>query len=194
MDETGGISMIAHYNQYEIEVFDDESYDINSNGNPNRYQYLIRSAKDIYQPSAKHGIRVRENGVECASAIICASGGATGIYDNSFLIKEDLLFICCTDHVYALQIPSLQLIWKCNADWATCFSVHEFDGDLIVYGETTISRITTDGNIKWQFGGADIFVLPDNRAEPFKIEGNEILLNDWEGNHYRLNGDGQQVG
>ncbi|WCT12423.1 hypothetical protein [Mucilaginibacter jinjuensis] len=186
--------MIFHHPQYEIEVINDENYVLNSKDNLNHYQHILHDPADVYQPSAKHGIRVKENGVETSSVIICASGGATGIFENSYLIKNGVIFICCTDHVYALQIPSLDLIWKNNLDWATCFCIYEFGDDLIVHGELVISRVTTDGIIKWQFSGRDIFVTPNNKTVPFKIVGNEIILTDWQDYQYRLNAEGQQLG
>ena len=186
--------MISHYKQYEIEVISDEDYVLNSKDNLNYYQHVIHDPEDVYQPSAKHGIRVKENGIEISSVIICASGGATGIYEHSYLIKDGVIFICCTDNVYALQVPSLNLIWKNSKDWATCFAIYELDGDLIIYGETTISRITADGIIKWKFGGRDIFVTPNDKTVPFKIVENEIILTDWLGYQYRLNAEGQELG
>jgi hypothetical protein len=49
------------------------------------------------------------------------------------------------------------LIWKTQADQATCFEIFKFKDSYVVHGEMEISRIDLNGNIMWQNSGADIF-------------------------------------
>ncbi|OKS89133.1 hypothetical protein [Mucilaginibacter polytrichastri] len=184
--------MITHYQQYEIEVIDDEGYVLNSTDNKNHYQNVIHDPADVYQPSAKHGIRVKEHEVEISSVVIYASGGITRINARSPLIKDDIIFICCTNSVYALQVPSLDLIWKNNLDLATCFCIYEFDGDLLIHGETQISRIAFNGDIKWTFSGRDIFLTLDEKP-PIEFSDNKIILRDFLGYEYHLDADGRLI-
>jgi hypothetical protein len=77
-------------------------------------------------------------------------------------------------------------------DFATCFSIYKYEKDFIVHGEIDISRITINGDIKWQYSGADIFVNLNGELS-FDIVGEEIRLIDFQGNRYTLNGDGETV-
>ncbi|WP_147679255.1 hypothetical protein [Algibacter pacificus] len=143
-----------------------------------------------YQPSSKHGIRITENGIEKCSALLLETGGATGISENSFLIKNDRIYICCSDRIYSLNLTDLSANWRNQYDIATCFGIYEFDEDFIVHGEIQVSRIDKNGETKWSFSARDIFVNPDGKTE-FKIIENRIELIDWEGYKYELNADGK---
>jgi hypothetical protein len=184
--------MVTHYQQYEIEVINDEGYVLNSPGNQNHYQHVIHDPKDVYQPSAKYSISVKETGVELSNVIICASGGSTGIDEHTYIIKHDTLIVCCTNHIYALQIPSLNLLWKQNLDQVCCFSIYEFEGDLLIHGETQVSRITNTGDVKWTFGARDIFVTLDEKP-PIELSDNKIILRDFLGYEYHLDADGKLI-
>ncbi len=58
----------------------------------------------------------------------------------------------------SLGIPMLELDWATKTDWATCFGVYhsEKHGCLISHGELQVARISDDGQIVWEAGGADI--------------------------------------
>ena len=144
----------------------------------------------VYQPSSKHGIRIIENEIEKCSALLLESGGATGIYENSFLIKNDRIYICCSDQIYSLNLADLSANWRNQYDIATCFGIYEFEEDFIVHGESQVSRIDKNGKTKWNFSARDIFVNPDGKTE-FKIVKDRIELVDWEGYKYELNADGK---
>ena len=143
-----------------------------------------------YQPSSKHGIRITENGIEKCSALLLESGGATGISENSFLIKNDRIYICCSDQIYSLNLADLSANWRNQYDVATCFGIYEFEEDFIVQGEIQVSRIGENGENKWNFSTKDIFVNPDGKRE-FKIIEKRIELIDWKGYKYELNAEGK---
>ena len=55
-----------------------------------------------------------------------------------------------------------------------------------------ISRIDINGNIKWQFSGADIFVSTDGRPE-FEINSDHIYLKDFNNTEYKIDFDGKLI-
>ena len=55
----------------------------------------------------------------------------------------------------------MNLKWNTQADEVTCFQIYVLQEDYIIHGELEISRIDKNGNIKWQYSGADIFVTSD---------------------------------
>ena len=96
--------------------------------------------------------------------------------------------LCCT--LFCLSIPTLELLWRCQGDEATCFEVFSYKDSYIVHGEVQISRIDRDGNIKWQRSGADIFTTPEG-LDTFIINHDYILATDWEYRRYKFNFDGE---
>ena len=183
------------YKDYTIDIIDDVNYTLNSVDNVVSYdvEYFdgMLNSDRVY-PTSKHGIRVIKDGEELASAIICEIGGTTTIHNNSVIVSNDSILICCSDKVYSLSIPNLELNWKKRFDLATCFGIHPFLSDFIIHGELQIIRIDKEGNEKWNFGARDIFVTPDGK-ESIELLTNKIKLRDWEGYEYLLNEDGQEV-
>ncbi|QHT68926.1 hypothetical protein GXP67_20860 [Rhodocytophaga rosea] len=187
--------MRVDFKDYIIELCNDSGYALDSTDNSVNYQFQYFDGLELEDrviPTSKHSISVSKNGTEISSAIIAEIGGATTIHDNSFLIKNDSIFICYCNRVYSLSFPFLLKNWSKELDWATCFEVYAFEDDLIVHGETQITRVDEKGNIKWQFDGRDIFVAPDGHST-FSIANQEIIVSDWEGYYYRLNGEGKLI-
>ena len=67
---------------------------------------------------------VSTEGSVISSCILTAVGGATGIHDHSALICGDSCIIAVGPFMCSLHIPSLDLEWKAEVDWATCFGVY----------------------------------------------------------------------
>ncbi len=121
----------------------------------------------------------------------CASG-ATGIHGNSQIIQKDKLTICCSNTVFCLSLPNLNLIWKTQADQATCFGIFKLQDSFIVHGELEISKLDLNGNILWQNCGADIFTSL-NGLDTFEIRDSFIQVRDWENRIYKFDFDGKGI-
>ena len=119
--------------------------------------------------------------------LIGATGGGTTVHKNSFITEKDRLVICCSDTLFCLQIPDLSLLWKTKADDATCFQIFKYQSDYIIHGELEITRLSYNGDILWQQGGADIF------TEEFKITDNYIYATDFEYRKYTFDFDGNNI-
>lgn len=139
--------------------------------------------------SAAHGISVRLQGVEIASAILFGYGGATTIHERSFIISNDIFLLSCGDSVYSLHLPYLDIRWHKKMDSATCLGIYQFKDDFIMHGELDITRFDKNGFVKWIFSGNDIFVSL-NSNNNFTIEGENIIVKDFDDNVYVLNADG----
>jgi hypothetical protein len=187
--------MRVSFKEYTIDIIDDSNYTLNSADNVAFYdiEYFdgMTNTDRVY-PTSKHGIRVSNDEGELASAIICEIGGATTIHDNSVVITNDSILICCSDKIYSLSIPDLKLNWKKRFDAATCFAIHPFNGDFVIHGELQITRIDKDGNEKWKFIARDIWVTPEGN-DALELKDNKIKLKDWEGYEYELNPDGKEL-
>jgi hypothetical protein len=178
------------YNELTIEVRDEPTYKVGSTDNNFNYSKHFFGNDGETFPTSKHGIKVFSDEHEINSCIIIGSGGATGVHENSSIINNDQIVICCCDTVFCLTIPELDLKWKTQADQATCFQVFKKENDYIVHGELQVTKLNNDGLKLWEFGGADIFVSIDGEEE-FKLEDDGILLMDFEKTKYKIDYEGK---
>ena len=172
------------YLDLKIEIYDDPTYKVDSADNKFNYSkhYFGDGAQDY--PTSKHAIKIFRNEEEINNCIIIGSGGSTEVNKNSSLLDNDQLVLCCCDTIFCLSLPDLNLKWKTQADQATCFQIMKLQDDYIVHGELHITRLDKDGKIKWQFGGADIFVSIEGEEE-FKLEKGHIMLSDFCNTKYK---------
>ncbi len=181
--------MTTRFKEFTVDIIDDPTFKPGSADNSFKYDTVYYDNTE-FQPTSKHGIKITKDGQNITSAIICETGGATGIHDNSFVLTDNNFLICCCDTVYSFKLPGLTLNWKKELDPATCFSIYPFKDDFIVHGELEIKRIDMDGYIKWNFSAKDIFVTQDG-SEAMKLFGDKIEVTDWDGDTYILNEEGQ---
>ena len=185
------VSRYTHKNLI-VEVIDEPTYKYGSADNNFSYSRHYFSNKAEAYPTSKHGIKVYCDNQIIYNSIVIGSGGATGISQNSSLIDNDQLLVCCSDTIFCLTLPELGLKWKTCADQATCFQVFKQQDFYIVHGELQVTRLDKNGQIVWAFGGADIFVSIDNE-EVFKVENDGILLADFGKTIYKLDFNGKLI-
>lgn len=183
--------MKVDYKNFEVEVIDDKNHTLNSTKNLRQYK-TVYCEESQFVSNSKHGIIIKENGIEISSIIIYESGGGTTIIDDSFIIEDDKIWIRICNKIYCFSIPTLDLIWHKEFDFATNFSFHKLKEDFIIYGEVEIFRITKNGEILWRFSGRDIWVNLEGK-NPFSIESDKIRLFDFESNEYIIDFDGKEL-
>lgn len=180
------------YKDLIIEVLDEPTFKYGSTDNSFNYSKHYFGTGAIEYPTSKHGIKIYQDDQIIDNCLIIGSGGATSIHKNSSLLDNDQLLVCCSETIFCLTLPDLELKWKTQADQATCFQIFKQQGDYIVHGELQVAKLDKDGKIKWEFGGADIFVSIDNEEE-FKIENDGILLTDFAKTKYKIDFDGKLI-
>jgi hypothetical protein len=175
---------------YTIDIFEDHVY--SPNDSVHKYNHTYLDPTDIYRPTTV-GIEIfiGENLVN--AAVIGATGGATGIYNTSFVYEMDRIAICCADAIFCLSIPGLSLLWKTKADTASCFEIFKYKTDYIVHGEIEITRLANDGSILWQQRGRDIFTRLNSEKGDFAITEDYILATDWDNRKYKFDFDGNVI-
>jgi hypothetical protein len=175
-------------NQYTITVKDATSKDLD---NLSGYNALYLN-DDGYKPNSMQAIELHSDEVLLKSILLGATGGGTGVYDNTALIDNDRVVTCCTDTVFCLSVTGLDLLWSTKADIATCFAVYRYQQDYIVHGELEISRLDREGNIIWQVGGADAFVTLEGNSDIVLYE-DRIIAMDFEYSKYVFDYDGHTI-
>lgn len=180
------------HNDLVIEAFDDLVF-FQTAGDRVKYDKIYRSSNaGVYVPTSQHGIIVSHNGQKLVSAILLATGGATSVSDDSVIIDNDRLVARCCNTIFCLSLPELDLQWMTEADWATCFSIHQYQDTYITHGELSISRIDRKGEILWSYRGSDIFVCL-YEGTPFEMHPNHITLTDFNGSKYKIDYDGNSL-
>lgn len=147
---------------------------------------------DGYKPTSMQAVHLHCDGVPLKSILLGATGGGTGVYDNTALLDNDRLVTCCSDTVFCLSATGLDLLWKTKADTATCFAVYQYQHDYIVHGELEISRLDREGSIVWQQSGADIFVTLEGNSDIILYEDNIVAM-DFEHSKYVFDYDGKTI-
>ena len=181
------IMLQFHYKDLTIEVFKDPEHSQGSADNVNSYK--------LYTESEDHsgnqvGIKIFKDGNEINSCLVSKPGGVSWVGDTSVLLDDDHLLICCSEYLFCLSVPSLEVKWKTEVDIADCKQVFKLENDYVTHGEISISRIGKDGTIKWQTGGRDIFVSLDGEEE-FQLMDDHIILTDFVGNIYKVDFNGE---
>lgn len=181
-----------NFDEYRIELSDESDYSPNSTDNSFLFEKIfIDEESDIYH-STKHGLKIYKDEKLLGSALVCAVGGATGIHENSAVIIEKDILICCADSIFSLSLPNLNLNWMKKVDDATCFRILNTKHGIFVHGELYASKIDKEGNIIWSVGFADILVTPDGKDE-FIFHDNFIEIQDWNHTKYKLDFDGNFI-
>jgi len=182
---------IDHKN-FEVELFDDLNDDLDLIIKSKNNEIDFGSKKEEPAYISRHYIVVKESGIEISNIIIYESNSASGIYEDTYAIADDVVIIISGNEIYCLEIPSLILIWHKEFDRAVNFAIYKLEEDFIIYGEIGIFRITKDGEIVWSFWGRDIWVNLEGK-NPFSIENDKIRLFDFESNEYVLDFNGNLI-
>lgn len=177
--------------KYQVEIITESDYNPDSKDNMANYEKEYLTDSDYNLPT-KFGIKLLESGIQLNTAIIGAEGGASGLHETSQIIENNRVLICCSDTVFCLDIPTLNLNWKTKTDEFTSFEIYKIDNGYIIHGELEITRIDNNGKIIWKNGGTDIFVTQDG-TDDFRIKDNYIRVTDWENRIYKWDYNGCEI-
>lgn len=165
---------------YRLTLINEDCYKPRSVDNIRTYsnEYVLGDGR----PSSTHGVWCQQGEKILGSAVLLAGGGASGVHEHSMLALDSRVFVAVGDQVASLDLPALGLRWNVRADEATVFGLHATPDReaLIVHGELQVSRLTSDGDIVWSAGGADIF------TGELRVEGDRISVHDFEGQEYHF--------
>lgn len=177
--------------QYRIEFYDETDYYAKIDDNVNVYQRTYFQESEYVLPSIV-GIMLFQEDICKASCLIGGAGGATIVHSTSMVLNNKQLTICCSDSVFSLALPKLDLEWKTQADSVTCLGIYPLDGDYVVHGELEITRLSKNGETIWQVGGRDIWTTHEG-IDDFGIHDDYILATDWNHNRYKIDFNGKII-
>tara|TARA_B100001146_G_scaffold224965_1_gene245329 strand:+ start:63709 stop:64308 length:600 start_codon:yes stop_codon:yes gene_type:complete len=183
-------SEILLLEKYKVKLYEENDYQISSLDNWYTYSNIFLSTNE-FRPTSLIGLKVYDNDDKLISdCLIGAKAGATGINLDSTLISYGRILVCCSNAIFKLSLPGLNLEWYRIADPATCFGIYNLNEDYLVHGELELTRLDKDGKIVWKQSGRDIWTTPEAH-DYFAIYEDYILATDWEYNRYKFDYDGQ---
>lgn len=114
--------------------------------------------------------------------------------DNSQSVKllDNELIISLGFTFASFDLNMMRLNWKIRPDMSEIFEFYDLEDDFLLRGELQIHRIDRNGNIKWSYGGRDIWVNPDGKEE-VTIHKDKIELIDFESNRYLIDYNGKTI-
>lgn len=183
--------MKIDYKNFEIELLHDYN-NLNSIIKSKNNQIYFESEKENEVYKSRHYIVVKELGIEISNITIYQTNNISGIFEDTFIIEDDKIWVISDNTIYCVEIPSSKLIWQKEFDLVTNYSIHKLKNTFIVRGELLIFRISKEGEITWSFGGRDIWFNPEGYNE-LTIEENAIRLFDFDSNEYVIDFDGNQI-
>lgn len=182
--------MILSNENYEIEITKDNQYNLISTDNKfyNHVFQMEEFTRDDY--ISTFSVSVRSLVVNYKIAII---GRAYGSVENCAVLEGDRLVILIDDYMVFLDLPTKKLELKIKLiDFGTGIEIYAFDNGYIVNGEVDIIKVDKLGNKVWEFSGRDIWVRPNGESS-INIQGDRILLVDFEGYQYYLDKWGKEI-
>ncbi len=145
------------------------------------------------------GIRIFQENIEINSVLISGISGGTWLSKetendkgHSVKLKSDNLFLSLGSRLVSIKIPTLTINWKLEPDLAEIFEFYNLENDILVRGELQIHRISLNGEIKWSFGGSDIWVNIDGKPE-VTILNDKIKLIDFNHDEYVIDFYGNSI-
>ncbi|GLB29457.1 hypothetical protein LAD12857_13800 [Lacrimispora amygdalina] len=125
---------------------------------------------------------------------IMALIGGLYCYDSDCAILEgDILTVLQNNMITQIDFSSNRLVLHKVLDTFGCnFGIYRKSNYYIIYGEIEITRLNEQFEKVWAFSGGDIFVSQNERC-PFELEDDKIKLNDWNGNYYEIDLNGNLI-
>jgi outer membrane protein assembly factor BamB len=169
-------------NDYEVEIFP-EPGDV-------QFDHSYINADYWTSPIL---VRVYKDEDILKAVLIGSCGGGTSVHETSFIVEPDRIVLCCSDSIFCLSIPDLELLWRTPADSATCFEIFKYHDSYIIHGELEITRLDKNGKILWQQSGADIFTSLHSEKGDFLITDDYIMATDWDRRKYKFDFNGNII-
>ena len=165
-----------------LKLVEEKEYRPGSVDNIRKYEKEFRTSSNASHHVTAYGIEKKIGARETYPLIILGYGGASTLTQNSWVVRENKMFVAIDDSVVAVELSTIDVLWTTKVDFATCFGIFwvEKISCFISWGEQDISRIRMDGIIDWSVSGRDIF------SEEFSIKDGYALATDFERTKYRI--------
>lgn len=164
----------------------------------NNYSKIIDLSETDYLGSLL-AIKTTNNFGENNNCLITGIDGGTYLHVSDEMDKcqsvkllHNNLILSTGFTFFSFNIEKQEIEWKLRPDISEIFEFYDLQDDFLLRGELEIHRIDKNGNIKWSYGGKDIWVNIDGKKEVC-IENDKIKLTDFESNIYVIDFNGNTL-
>ncbi|WP_312433219.1 hypothetical protein [Lacrimispora sp.] len=115
-------------------------------------------------------------------------------YDSDCaILEEDILTVLQDNMITQINLSANSLVLHKILDTFGCnFGIYRKFNYYVIYGELEITRLNEQFEKVWAFSGGDIFVSQNEKC-PFELADDKIKLNDWNGNYYEIDLNGNLI-
>ena len=168
--------------------------------NITKVDYPLRSSEAEAYDHVFNPCGYKENNFHSAFVIKIKTAGRENIvaligsfYANAehcATLDDSDLTVLMDDEIVLFDLDAVSILKHKTVGDETYFSIYPVSVGYLIHGELSILRIDNSYARVWDFSGSDIWVVQDNAGEAFKIIGDRIFLEDWNGIKYTLDMDG----
>ena len=117
------------------------------------------------------------------------------IVDKCAALAGEQLFMLLNDVMILFDPADLKITKQKELGliMGTMIAVYSYKDDFIVHYEMDIMRIDHELNVKWDFGGSDIFVRWQSNDPAFVMKEDRICLYDFNEHYYEIDYDGNKI-
>lgn len=133
-------------------------------------------------------IRVKTVCGEICAALI---GSFYADAEHCAVLDGSLLTVLMDDDIVLFDLTAMSVVKHKSIGDETYFSIYPITDGYLVHGELSVLRLDKNFQQIWSFYGSDILVIHDGNRAAFRIENDQILLEDWNSIKYALNMDGK---
>ena len=179
---------------YKVTVKEEKGFDLHSNYSNNFDAVFIIEEPDLEDGWFHKIISIR---VECASTIknVVIIASYHTIVDKCAAPAGKQLFMLLNDVMILFDPADLKITnqKELGQMMGTMDAVYPYKDDFIVHYEMDIMRIDRELNIKWDFGGSDIFFRWQSNDPAFVMKEDRICLYDFNEHYYEIDYDGNKL-
>lgn len=178
-------------------ILSNEVYEINIS----KVNYPLRSAGTTkysrifnlheYKKSDFHAAFVIQVKTICGKVCVALIGSFYADAEHCAVLDGSLLTVLMDDEIVCFDLSDISIMKHKSIGNETYFSIYPIIDGYLVHGELSILRLDKDFQQVWNFSGSDIWVIQDGNQAAFRIENDQIFLEDWNGIKYTLNMDGK---
>lgn len=178
-------------------ILSNEAYGINIS----KADYPLRSAETPkysrifnlhgYKESDFHAAFVIQVKTVCDEVCVALIGSFYADAEHCAVLDGSLLTILMDDEIVRFDLSDMSIVKHKSIGDETYFSIYSIIDGYLVHGELSILRLDKDFQQVWSFSGSDIWVIQEGNRAAFRIENDQIFLEDWNGIKYALNMEGK---
>ena len=179
---------------YKLTVKEETDFDLHSDYSKNYDAVFIIEEPDLEDGWFHKIISIR---VESESAIknVLIMASYHTIVDKCAALAGEQLFMLLNDVMILFDPADLKITKQKELGliMGTMIAVYSYKDDFIVHYEMDIMRIDRELNVKWDFGGSDIFVRWQSNDPAFVMKEDRICLYDFNEHYYEIDYDGNKI-